>query len=136
MNRIGFLGLNEISESIVKEIYRNAPDTQVFIYPANCSRVQKLATEYPCWTLDDSQSVIEEAEIVILSEFHSELNIIYESLKLHSMHTLVSLVLDISINDLRVFFRHSDCVRMQIVNHEDNLKFIVIITDTNKKFQH
>ncbi|MER5029633.1 hypothetical protein [Pantoea anthophila] len=110
MRRIGFIGLNALSESIIMAIFRAMPEMQVFLYPSDCSRVQKLTTAYPCWTLDDCKSLSEETEIIILSPSHCNLNSISQSLHLRSVHTVVSLIPEISVQQLRILFRHPDAV--------------------------
>ncbi|WP_312631093.1 hypothetical protein [Pantoea piersonii] len=136
MRRIGFIGLNALSESIIMAIFRAMPEMQVFLYPFGCSRVQKLATAYPCWTLDDCQSLSEEIEIIILSPSHCNLNSISQSLHLRSVHTVVSLIPDISVQQLRFFFRHPDCIRMSMITHSEKNKPIVALTEHNHHLEH
>ncbi|MDH2067142.1 NADP oxidoreductase [Pantoea sp. GD03673] len=136
MRRIGFIGLNALSESIVMAIFRAMPETQVFLYPSDCSRVQKLATAYPCWTLDDSQSVSDEAEIIILSPCRYDLSLISQSLYLRSVHTLVSLIPEISVQQLRILFRHPDCVRMAMLIQAENINPVVVLTDHAHHLEH
>lgn len=136
MCRIGFIGLNELSESIIMAIFRAMPETQVFLYPSDCRHVQKLATAYPCWTLDDCQSLSEEAEIIILSPSRYNLNSLSQSLHLRSVHTVVSLIPDISVQQLRLFFRHPDCVRMLMITQSEKNKTMVVLTEHNYYLEH
>jgi len=136
MRRIGFIGLNALSESIIMAIFRTMPEMQVFLYPSGCSRVQKLATAFPCWTLDDCQSLSEETEIIILSPSHCNLNSISQSLRLRSVHTVISLIPEISVQQLRFLFRHPDCVRMAMLIQAINNKPIVALTDHDHRLEH
>lgn len=129
MCRIGFIGLNSLSESIIMAIFRAMPETQVFLYPSDCSRVQKLATAFSCWSLDDYQSVSEEAEIIILSPCRCDLSLIFQSLHLTSFHTVISLIPEISVQHLRLFLRHPDCVRMAMMTQVENIKPRLVLTD-------
>ncbi|WP_105635271.1 hypothetical protein [Cronobacter dublinensis] len=135
MKRIGFLGLNKLSESIVKAIYRTVPETQVFLYPSDCSNVQKLAKAYPCWTLNDCQSVSEESEIIIFSTPLCDLKAFSEKLKFCNVRTLVSLSPEVSIKQLRLLFPYSDCVRMAIISREENDSPIAVLTGNNPEVE-
>ncbi|RRZ89342.1 hypothetical protein [Erwinia sp. 198] len=136
MSRTGFIGLNGLSESIITAIFRTVPEMQVFLYPFDCDRVQKLATAYPCWTLDDCQSVSDESEIIILSTPLIDLDSIAKSMKLRNTHTVVSLIPDASVQQLRLFFPHADCVRMTMISHGKNIKPMMILTGNNQKLEH
>ena len=136
MNRLGFIGIDELSEGIIMAICRTAPEMQVFLYPSVCSHVQKLARVYPCWTLDDCLAVSEESEIIFLSKTLTDLVDVSKSLNLNSMHTVVSLNPALSVQQLRFVFPHSDCVRMTMINHEDGNKPVAVFTDNNQRLEH
>lgn len=135
MSRVGFIGLDVMSEGIIMAIYSTVTDTQVFLYPSDCSLVQKVARVYPCWTLDDFQSVSEEAEIIFLSTAFNDLTQVSQSLNLHGIHTVVSLNLSLSVQQLRLLFPRSNCVRMTMIALEDSSKTVTIFTDNNQRLQ-
>lgn len=112
------------------------PETQVFLYPSDCSHVQNLATAYPCWILDDCQSVSDEAEVIILSPCRYDLSLISQSLCLRSVHTLVSLIPEISVQQLRILFRHPDCVRMAMLIQAENINPVAVLTDHAHHLEH
>lgn len=135
MSRVGFIGLDELSEGLIMAIYSALTETQVFLYPSDCSHVQKLARVYPCWTLNDFQSVSEESDIIFLSTAFNNLTQVSESLNLHSIHTVVSLNPNLSIQQLRLLFPRSDCVRMTMIALEDSSKTVTVFTDNNQQLQ-
>lgn len=135
MSRLGFLGLNEMSESMIRAIYRTVTEVQIFLYPSDSSHIQKLARVYPCWTLNDCQSVSDESEIIFISLTLIDLTDVSKSLNLHSTHTVVSLNPDISVQQLRLFFPRKDCIRM-IIEQEENSKPVVVISGRSKRLEH
>lgn len=56
MKRIGILGDDMLTEKLVSGLFQAVPDAQVFLSPGNSERAQRLAREYPCWTLDNHQA--------------------------------------------------------------------------------
>lgn len=135
MSRVGFIGLDEMSEGIIMAIFSTVTDTQVFLYPSSCSLVQKVARVYPCWTLDDFQSVSEESEIIFLSTAFNDLTHVSQSLNLHGIHTVVSLNPNLSVQQLRLLFPRSNCVRMTTIALEDSSKTVTVYTDNNQRLQ-
>ncbi|WP_047606255.1 NAD(P)-binding domain-containing protein [Rahnella aquatilis] len=67
MKRIGILGIDALAEKWVRGLLQAVPDAQVFLSPGNSERAQRLAREFPCWTLDNHQAVIDEVDIIIIS---------------------------------------------------------------------
>lgn len=135
MNRIGFIGLDELSEGIIRAIFSTVTEMQVFLYPSDCSHVQKVARVYPCWTLDDCKSVSEESELVFLSTACNNLTQISENLHFNDNHTVVSLNPNLSVQQLRLLFPRSDCVRMTMIALEDSSKTVTVFTDNNQQLQ-
>ncbi|CAI0788547.1 TPA: NAD(P)-binding domain-containing protein [Serratia fonticola] len=74
MKRIGILGVDAVNEELIRGLFQAAPDALVFLWPGNSERAQKLAREFPCWTMDNQQSVIDEADIIIISVANDALN--------------------------------------------------------------
>lgn len=135
MNRIGFIGLNAFSESIITAIYRSLPETQVFLYPSGCSHVQKMAKDYPCRTLDDCESVANEAEIVFLSMPVCQMEASSDWKKPRNVYVMASLVPDLSLQQLRLNFHYETCIRVAIINCEENTKPIAILTGSSQHLQ-
>lgn len=135
MSRVGFIGLDELSEGIIRAIFSTVTETQVFLNPSDCSHVQKVARVYPCWTLDDFHSVSEESEIIFLSTAFNNLTQVSESLNLLSIHTVVSLNPNLSVQQLRLLFPRSDCVRMTMIALGDSSKTVTVFTDNNQRLQ-
>ncbi|MDS7878147.1 hypothetical protein [Klebsiella pasteurii] len=58
MKRIGVLGVDALSEKLIAGFFQAETGAQVFLSPANSERAQRLAREFPCWTLDNHQAVL------------------------------------------------------------------------------
>lgn len=92
MKRIGILGVNAVTEELVRGLFQAIPDAQVFLWPGNSERAQNLAREYPCWTMGNQQSVIDEADVIIISVANDALNELLNCAQWRSSKTLISLV--------------------------------------------
>lgn len=62
MKRTGVLGVDALSEKLTAGFFQAETGAQVFLFPANSERAQWLAREFPCWTLDNHQAVLDEAD--------------------------------------------------------------------------
>ena len=92
MKRIGILGVDALTEKLIRGFFQAAPDAQVFLFPANSERAQRLAREFPCWTQDNHQAVIDEVDVIIISVAPDTLNELSGSVQLRNSQTLISLV--------------------------------------------
>ncbi|MFZ4257154.1 NAD(P)-binding domain-containing protein [Raoultella terrigena] len=135
MKRIGILGVDALTEKLIRGFFQAAPDAQVFLFPANSERAQRLAREFPCWTQDNHQAAIDEVDVIIISVAPDTLNELSGSVQLRNSQTLISLVPGIQSRALRVMFQHSDCVRLQMAYSDEINKSAVILTSTNEEIQ-
>ncbi len=67
MTRIGILGVNDLTETILVELFRLDPCAHVFLSSGEHERANLLARKFPCWIQDDVQAVINEADIIIIT---------------------------------------------------------------------
>lgn len=135
MKRIGILGVDALTEKLIAGFFHAIPDAQVFLSPANSERAQRLAREFPCWTLDNHQAVIDEVDVIIISVAPDNLNELARGVQLRNSQTLISLVPGIQSRTLRVMFQHSDCIRLQLAYSDVINKFAVILTSANEDIQ-
>jgi hypothetical protein len=57
MTRIGILGINDLTETFLVELFRLDPYAHVFLSAGDNERANLLARKFPCWIQDDVQSV-------------------------------------------------------------------------------
>lgn len=83
MTRIGILGINDLTEIFLVEFFRREPHAHVFLSAEDNERANLLARKFPCWVQDNGQSVVDEADIVLISHenIRSE-NIVYQQTQL------------------------------------------------------
>ncbi|WLI75897.1 NAD(P)-binding domain-containing protein [Kosakonia sp. H02] len=112
MAKIGILDVDALTETLLRGLLHAIPDLEVFISPGHCERAQTLAREFPCWTMDTNQEVVDEADIIIISVAADTLDNLAESVQLRSSQTLISLIPGIQIQTLREKFKHSQCVSL------------------------
>ena len=133
MKRTGILEVDALTEKLVRGLFLATPDAQVFLVPGNNERARNLAGEYPCWTLDTYQDVIDEAD-VIGGDRHA-LHDIARQVQLHSTQTLVSLVPGLSVAYLQKLFGHPGCVRLMLTFAAEINQSSVILTEADKEIQ-
>ena len=108
MKRTGILGLDALTEALVRDLFLADPDAQVFIFPGTGERAQRLSQEFPCWTLDDPQALVDEVEVLIVCLDAAALTEICARVQLPRTLTLVSLVPGVSSQALRKRFRQAE----------------------------
>ncbi|ELA2607406.1 MULTISPECIES: hypothetical protein [Enterobacteriaceae] len=67
MTRIGILGINDLTEIFLSELFRLDPHAYVFLSSGDHERANLLARKFPCWIQDDVQAVINEADTIIIT---------------------------------------------------------------------
>lgn len=70
--------------------------------------MQRLSQEFPCWTLDDPQALVDEVEVLIVCLDAAALTEICARVQLPRTLTLVSLVPGVSSQALRKRFRQAE----------------------------
>ncbi|CAK6466287.1 Pyrroline-5-carboxylate reductase (plasmid) [Klebsiella pneumoniae] len=135
MKRTGILEVDALTEKLVRGLFLAAPDAQVFLVPGNNERARNLAGEYPCWTLDTYQDLIDEADVIITGGERHALHGIAGQVQLHSTQTLVSLVPGLSVAYLQKLFGHPECVRLMLTFAAEINQASVILTEADKEIQ-
>lgn len=135
MKRIGILGVDTLTEKLIRELLQAEPEIQMFLSPGNSELAQTLARELPCWTMDNHQAVINEVDVIIISVSAATLKEISNCVQLHPSQTLVSLVPGIQSLALRHLFRHLDCVRLKLAYSDRITKSAVILTSADNDIQ-
>lgn len=108
MKRTGILGLDALTEALVRDLFLADPNAQVFLSPGTGERAQRLSQEFPCWTLDDPQALVDEVEVLIVCLDAAALTEICARVQLPRTLTLVSLVPGVSSQALRKRFRQAE----------------------------
>lgn len=67
MTRIGILGVNDLTETILVELYLLDPCAHVSLSSGDHERANLLARKFSCWIQDDVQAVINEADTIIIT---------------------------------------------------------------------
>lgn len=135
MKRIGVLGVDALSEKLIAGFFQAETGAQVFLSSANSERAQRLARKFPCWTLDNHQAVIDEADVIIISVNPDTLNELARGVRLRDSHTLISLVPGIQSRTLREIFQPANCVRLRLAYSDGINQSAVILTAADEEIQ-
>ncbi|HCO1310430.1 hypothetical protein HV170_18365 [Citrobacter freundii] len=107
MTRIGILGVNDLTETILVELFRLDPCAHVFLSSGEHERANLLARKFPCWIQDDVQAVINEADIIIITTGTSSSENPPEKIEYRKSQLIFFLEAWPSINS-QVFSPHTD----------------------------
>ena len=117
MTRIGILGLDELIETFLVELFRLDPCAHVFLSDGDSERANLLAIKFPCWVQDDCQSVVDEADILIISPHKISSDNVQE--KINYRQTQLVLLLDAmhSFNEGNSLSRTDGYINRHVVLH-------------------
>ncbi|MCU6668227.1 NADP oxidoreductase [Enterobacteriaceae bacterium H4N4] len=135
MGRIGFIGADAHTESLIRSLFKAVPDAQIFLSPGSSESAQRMATQYPCWTLDSHQAVVDEADIIFVVTDRKGLHEISLGSVLGSGQTLISLIPGVQLRELQQIFNHAKVVRALLVNIHDSNKPLAFMTDSDDEIQ-
>ncbi len=91
MTRIGILGLDELTETFLVELFRLDPCAHVFLSNGDSEWANLLAIKLPCWVQDDCQSVVDEADILIISPHKISSDNVQEKINYRQTQLVLSL---------------------------------------------
>lgn len=67
MVRIGILGIDDLTETFLAELFRLYPHAHVFLSAGDAESANLLARKFPCWIQDNWQAVADEADIILVT---------------------------------------------------------------------
>lgn len=133
MKRIGIVEVDTRTELLVRVIFKAMPDAQVFLSIGSGETAQRLAREYPCWTLDSHQAVVDEADIIFTNTNRHALVELARCIRLRRTQTLISLAAGIQLRELQQLFNHADCVRLLLATVNESGEPTAILTTVNEE---
>lgn len=81
MTRIGILGINDLTEIFLTELFRLDSYAHVFLSAEDSEHANRLARKFPCWIQDNGQDVVNEADIILITRDTVRTGNIYEKLE-------------------------------------------------------
>lgn len=93
MTRIGILGINDLTEIFLAELFRLDSYAHVFLSAEDSEHANRLARKFPCWIQDNGQDVVNEADIILITRDTVRVGNIHEKLE----HRQTQLVLCLNI---------------------------------------
>ncbi|MDR0208918.1 MAG: NAD(P)-binding domain-containing protein [Pseudomonas putida] len=114
MQSLGILGVGELTEKIVLGLRRAGYTGAILLSPRNAERAQALAQRCDCQVLADNQSVVDQAEAVLLGVRPASLNELAAQVRLRPGQHLLSLAAGVGLEQLGQAFPAARCVRVML----------------------
>ncbi|PWW10656.1 hypothetical protein [Mangrovibacter plantisponsor] len=148
MTRIGILGINNLTESFLVELFRLDPCAHVFLSAGDSEQVSQLARKFPCWVQDNCQSVVDEADTLIISLQKISSDNIQENIKYRQTQLVLLLDTTPSFNKENIPSKAESFIQQHVVLHNvspcfhltseqiDNYLFVLRVQLTSIKVTH
>lgn len=114
--KIGFIGGGLMADSIIRGILKNniSLPKEISVGEIILERRKQLQEQYGITTFEKNKSVLEAADLIVISVKPQNLVEIFTDLKgtFKDQHTVISIVAGANINTLKTGFNHSKIIRV------------------------
>ncbi|WP_434772341.1 pyrroline-5-carboxylate reductase family protein [Pseudomonas entomophila] len=114
MQKLGIIGVGELTESIVRGLRRSDYAGAIAVSPRNPERAHLLASECGCQVLQDNQAVADCSDIVLLGVRPEHIACVADQVCMKPGQKLISLAAGVSLEQLQAAFPHAECVRAML----------------------
>jgi pyrroline-5-carboxylate reductase len=114
MQRLGILGVGELTEKVVRGLRRGGFTGAIRISPRNRTRASALRDECDCEVMLDNQAVVDHSEFLILGVRPDVVRQLAQEVTIGSEKTLISLVAGMNLDSLTQSFPEADVVRVML----------------------
>lgn len=131
MQRIGVLGVGELTEKFVIGLRRSGFQGEIRLSPRNQARAAMLATSWGCQVMASNQSVVDEADILILGVRPDAVALVAQEVRVPPGVLLVSLVAGMKTAALAPLFDGAVVVRAMLSYAAQINQSTVVLTPAN-----
>ncbi|RDV00310.1 NAD(P)-binding domain-containing protein [Trinickia dinghuensis] len=122
MLKLGVLGVGDLTEKMVRGLYRHGSELHVLLSPRNHERGGMLSRDLACVMMETNQAVADEADVIIIGVRPTHLLDLAQEVKLRPDQPLISVVMGVSLAELQKLFGTRDCCRAMLsaaseINH-------------------
>ena len=114
MQRIGVLGVGELTEKVVIGLRRSGFEGEISLSPRNKERATALADAQACTVMDSNQGVADRSDVLILGVRPDAVESVASEITLRPDQTLVSLVAGMQTAELKRLFRDVQVTRAML----------------------
>ncbi|WP_396333907.1 NAD(P)-binding domain-containing protein [Burkholderia anthina] len=104
MMKLGVLGVGDLTEKMIRGLYRSGSGIDVLLAPRNRERAEALASEFGCSLLASNQEVVDAADVVLIGVRPGQLEDLARQVILKRGQDLVSVVAGVPVSELRRLF--------------------------------
>lgn len=122
MLKLGVLGVGDLTEKMIRGLYRGGSEIDVLLSPRNRERGEGLSRDLGCVMMETNQAVADAADIVIIGVRPAQLPELAQEVTLKPDQSLISVVIGVSTAELQRLFGARDCSRAMLsaaseINH-------------------
>lgn len=114
MQRLGILGVGELTEKVVIGLRRSGFDGAIRLSPRNRERSAALAEKWRCQVMDSNQAVVDGSDLLIVGVRPDALEALASEVSLSPGQGLVSLIAGASLAELSKRFPGARCIRAML----------------------
>jgi pyrroline-5-carboxylate reductase len=100
MIKLGVLGVGDLTEKMLRGLYRAKSDMGVLLSPRNRERAGRLATEFGHELMPSNQAVIDASDVVLIGVRPAQLEALADEVRLKPDQALMSVVAGVSVDEL------------------------------------
>ncbi len=112
--RLGVLGVGDLTEKMIRGLYRSERDIHVWLAPRNRERADALAKDFGCRVMASNQDVVDAVDVVLIGVRPAQLEELAAEVVLRPEQSLISVVAGVSTRELRTLFRSERCSRAML----------------------
>jgi len=112
--KLGVIGVGDLTEKMLRGLYRAGHELQVHLSPRNKERGEKLALELGCVPQQSNQAVVDASDVLLIGVRPAQLNELAQQVQLRPEQALVSVVIGVPVAELQTLFGIADCSRAML----------------------
>ncbi|SAK66462.1 Pyrroline-5-carboxylate reductase [Caballeronia calidae] len=112
--KLGVLGVGDLTEKMVRGLYRSKSGIELLLAPRNRERAEALAKDVGCTLLASNQDVVDTADVVLIGVRPSQVAELAAQVSFKPYQALVSVVTGVPVSELKKLFGTENCSRAML----------------------
>ncbi|WP_420546674.1 NAD(P)-binding domain-containing protein [Curvivirga sp.] len=108
---LGIIGVGHLASYLIAGIRKSGDQRRIVLSPRNKDVAAKLAAEFNCEIMTDNQSVVDQADIVLLATRPAQSLLALQDVSFRDGQIMLSAVAGVSVNELKLYAEPAEVVR-------------------------
>ncbi|MHC8351016.1 pyrroline-5-carboxylate reductase family protein [Pseudomonas sp. RT4P38] len=114
MQKLGILGVGDLTDKIVRGLRRSGHNESIFLSPRNDERSAQLASDCGCQVMPSNQAVVDSADLLIIGVRPDALPGLAAELVIPAGKKVISIAAGVGLDALKRHFPNAQCVRAML----------------------